>query len=130
MRKHERIKVMSEEGSLTSNLFADVDILKIQVVKKEPQDMPVKVDEPILAKLKKGRVSLCREKAGRGGKTVTVLMGIENIEERRALLRTMQKRNGCGGTVKGESIEIQGDKRDEIANTLRAIGYHVVLIGG
>src|SRR5262249_18438386 len=68
----------------------------------------------------RGRVDIIRQKAGRGGKTVTVVSGFVGIglPEKERLARAMQKACGAGGTIKEGRIEIQGDKREEVARIL------------
>lgn len=80
----------------------------------------------------RGRVDIIREKAGRGGKTVTVVTGFVGIglPEKEQLAKKMQKACGVGGTVKDGRIEIQGDKRDEAARILREAGFQPVFAGG
>ena len=86
--------------------------------------------EPL--KRKRGRVDIIRQKAGRGGKTVTVVthfVGI-GLPEKEALARSMQKACGTGGTVKDGRIEIQGDKRQEVARILIEAGFQPIFAGG
>ena len=80
----------------------------------------------------RGRVDILREKAGRGGKTVTVVTGFVGIglPEKETLAKKMQKACGVGGTVKDGRIEIQGDKRDEAAKILVEAGFRPVFAGG
>jgi translation initiation factor 1 len=80
----------------------------------------------------RGRVDVVRQKAGRGGKTVTVVKGFLGIglPEKERLAKTMQKTCGTGGTVKNGQIEIQGDKRAEVARILTEAGFRVVFAGG
>ncbi|HEY9154270.1 MAG TPA: translation initiation factor [Opitutaceae bacterium] len=80
----------------------------------------------------RGRVDILREKAGRGGKTVTVVTGWIGIglPEKESLAKKMQKACGVGGTVKDGRIEIQGDKRDEVARILTEAGFRPVFAGG
>ncbi len=80
----------------------------------------------------RGRVDIVREKAGRGGKTVTVVTGWVGIglPEKESLAKKMQKACGVGGTVKDGRIEIQGDKRDEVARILTEAGFRPVFAGG
>jgi translation initiation factor 1 len=80
----------------------------------------------------RGRVEILREKAGRGGKTVTVATGFAGIglPEKEQLAKKMQKACGAGGTVKEGRIEIQGDKRDEVARILTEAGFKPVFAGG
>ena len=42
----------------------------------------------------------------------------------------MQKACGTGGTVKDGHIEIQGDKRAEVAKILEEAGFRPVFAGG
>jgi translation initiation factor 1 len=84
------------------------------------------------AKKNRGRVDILRVKAGRGGKTVTVVKNFVGIglPEKEQLARTMQKACGTGGTVKDGQIEIQGDKREEVARILREANFQPVFAGG
>jgi len=84
------------------------------------------------ARKNRGRVDIIRQKAGRGGKTVTVVTGFVGIglPEKEQLAKTMQKACGTGGTVKGGKIEIQGDKRAEVARILREANFRPVFAGG
>ena len=77
-------------------------------------------------------MDIIRQKAGRGGKTVTVVTNFVGIglPEKESLAKQMQKACGTGGTVKNGQIEIQGDKREEIAKILEAAGFRPVFAGG
>ena len=80
----------------------------------------------------RGRVDIIRQTAGRGGKTVTVVSNFVGIglPEKEKLAREMQKACGTGGTVKDGRIEIQGDKREQIAQILIKAGFRPVFAGG
>ena len=80
----------------------------------------------------RGRVDIIRVKAGRGGKTVTVVQNFVGIglAEKQKLAKEMQKTCGVGGTVKEGRIEIQGDKREEVARILTEAGFTPVFAGG
>lgn len=84
------------------------------------------------AKKNRGRVDIKRQTAHRGGKTVTVVSGFVGIglPEKEKLAKAMQKSCGCGGTVKEGRIEIQGDKRTEVARILTEAGFRPVFAGG
>ncbi len=72
-----------------------------------------------------------REKKGRGGKTVTVITGLQlTPDDLAALAKTLKALCGAGGTVKEGTIEIQGDHREKIAAELRRLGYKAKLAGG
>jgi translation initiation factor 1 len=71
-------------------------------------------------------VRVMLETAGRKGKSVTVISGLQHnpdmIDE---IARTLKQYCGAGGTVKNGSIEIQGDQRDAVSKKLRAMNYVV-----
>ena len=84
------------------------------------------------AKKNRGRVDILRVKAGRGGKTVTVVKNFVGIglPEKEQLAKAIQKACGTGGTVKNGQIEIQGDKRAEVARILTEANFRPVFAGG
>jgi len=84
------------------------------------------------ARKNRGRVDILRVKAGRGGKTVTVVKNFVGIglPEKEELARAMQRACDAGGTVKNGQIEIQGDKREEAARILAEANFHPVFAGG
>ena len=71
-------------------------------------------------------VRLRIEKAGRKGKTVTI---VENLPRNRAFLKELagelKRVCGSGGTAGETHIEIQGDRRERIRQTLRSKGWTV-----
>ncbi len=78
-----------------------------------------------------GVVRIFRERAGRGGKVVTVVRGLPGRGPALvALAGDLKRLCGAGGTVKGAAIEIQGDHRERVAERLREQGYVVRLAGG
>ena len=100
-----------------------------------PEDPPADAGQPAEPEPKRksrGRVDIIRQKAGRGGKTVTVVTGFIGIgqPEKEQLAKKMQKACGTGGTVKNGQIEIQGDKRAEVARILSEANFRPVFAGG
>ena len=91
---------------------------------------PPNVAKP--AKKNRGRVDIIRQTAGRGGKTVTVVKNFVGIglPEKEQLAKAMQRACGTGGTVKDGQIEIQGDKRAEVARILTEANFRPVFAGG
>ena len=66
------------------------------------------------------------EKAGRKGKTVTVVEGLpRNAAFLRALTAELKRSCGSGGTAGERHVEIQGDHRDRLGQLLRAKGWTV-----
>ncbi len=78
-----------------------------------------------------GVVRIMRERAGRGGKVVTVIHGLPGGAAALASMAAdLRRLCGAGGTVKDRVIEIQGDHRERVAERLRSVGYPVKLAGG
>ena len=77
---------------------------------------------------KPGRVVLRRETAHRGGKTVLIIGGFgaqhsqSFIED---LARQLRAQCGCGGTVRGREIELQGDFPSKVRQLLGQQGFAV-----
>jgi translation initiation factor 1 len=66
-------------------------------------------------------VKVRKEKRGRA--IVTVILNLRQEEkELKDLAAHLKKKCGCGGTVKGSVIEIQGDKVDKVRQELKAKG--------
>lgn len=70
-----------------------------------------------------GKVRISHLTKGRRGKGVTLITGLtEDNEGLKALARKIKQRCGTGGTVKGETIEIQGDQREILMAELKSMG--------
>lgn len=66
------------------------------------------------------------EKSGRGGKTVTVVYDLpRNAAFLKDLCGDLKRSCGTGGTVEGDTVEIQGDHRDRLRELLRTRGFVV-----
>ena len=72
-----------------------------------------------------------RETKGRKGKGVVVIsgLGLDN-KALKELAKKLKKTCGSGGSVVGETIEVQGDKRDVIQQVLEKSGFKVKFTGG
>lgn len=70
-------------------------------------------------------------RAGRGGKTVTVITGFQSRPETlNALLKQLKTQCGTGGTLKDNELEIQGDHRQKVLELLLKQGYKAKISGG
>ncbi len=70
------------------------------------------------------RLTVRMERAGRKGKTVTVISGfIGTQEDLQALGKRLKTRLSVGGTAKDGEIVIQGDVRQRAVELLKADGY-------
>jgi translation initiation factor 1 len=92
-----------------------------------PEPAPIDSNSPQTL-WKMGRVVLRRETAHRGGKTVVVVddfathLPVSVIEK---IAKKLRAACGCGGTVKGRTIEIQGDQPARVRAALEAEGFQV-----
>lgn len=108
------------------NSFDDLDIVfstdkgRIKPEKKKPA-----------APKGDGIVRVGRETKGRKGKGMTVITGVPlHPEGLKDLAKKLKQKCGTGGTVKGRTIEIQGDHRDQLVAELEQLGYTVKKAGG
>jgi translation initiation factor 1 len=129
MTVSKRISTDGEPG-LAQTPFADLSSAGLP---SAPEPLPANLPPPQKSVRKhRGRVDILRVKAGRGGKTVTVVKNFVGIglPEKEQLAKAMQRACGTGGTVKAGQIEIQGDKRAEVARILTEANFHPVFAGG
>jgi translation initiation factor 1 len=117
---------------LSHNPFAALSSEGFPSASENPQSpsVPSPAEKP--ARKNRGRVDIVRQTAGRGGKTVTVVKNFVGIglPEKEQLAKAMQRACGTGGTVKEGQIEIQGDKRAEVARILTEANFRPVFAGG
>ncbi|MGM5629806.1 translation initiation factor [Apibacter raozihei] len=79
-------------------------------------------DEPIVCKY---------EKKGRNGKPVTILENYNGSDEDlKMLAKDIKSKLGVGGSVKDDTIVIQGNFRDKIMELLKEKGFSVKRVGG
>ena len=116
-----KIPVSDSQQPLAANPFAALQM----------DGLPPGTESPVAkgeAKKALGRIVLRREKSHRGGKTVIVAgdfaphFGKEQLE---ALARRAKQSCGCGGTVAGREIELQGDDPGRARRFFEAEGFRV-----
>lgn len=73
-------------------------------------------------------VQLRREK--RRGREVIVIEGLPDDAPLAEYAKALKRRCGCGGSVKGRAILIQGDHRETIEGYFREHGYRTKRSGG
>lgn len=78
-----------------------------------------------------GKIRVERSTKGRKGKGVTLVTGLplEN-NSLKELAKKLKQKCGTGGTVKNGVIEIQGDHRDLLVESLNTLGYKAIKAGG
>jgi translation initiation factor 1 len=78
-----------------------------------------------------GIVRVHRQKAGRGGKTATLITGLPGSEaDLDTVLKALKAQCGTGGTREGRTLVIQGDLRERLVRLLEGRGFSVKLAGG
>ncbi|MDX2368458.1 MAG: stress response translation initiation inhibitor YciH [Colwellia sp.] len=102
------------------SLVYSTDSGRIKQTKIDPQVTP-----------SDGFAKIRRETKGRKGKGVITITGLGlDGKALKELAKKLKKTCGTGGTVIGEIIEIQGDKREVIKESLEKAGFKVKMTGG
>jgi len=87
--------------------------------------------EADLAAPRDGYIRLARDRKGRGGKIVTIITGMPGDATALAqIAQELRRFCGAGGTIKGTTIEIQGEHRERLESYLKGKGYKVRRVGG
>ena len=81
------------------------DLGVIENISKEKQSIRIRVDRR------------------RYGKAMTVVEGFDSSVDVKSLAKQLKSRLATGGTLKGRSIELQGDQRARVKATLIKMGY-------
>jgi translation initiation factor 1 len=69
------------------------------------------------------------ERAGRGGKEATVIEQLElSSTEREHWLKALKTALGCGGSISGDAIMLQGDQRERLKTLLAGRGVKRVIV--
>jgi translation initiation factor 1 len=69
------------------------------------------------------------ERAGRGGKTVTIVEKLElRATELEKWLGELKRALGCGGVVEGTALVLQGDTRERVGAWLEKRGVKKVTV--
>jgi translation initiation factor 1 len=77
---------------------------------------------------KKPVVRIELDKKQRAGKKVTVISSVP-ASEIDSLCKQLKTRCATGGTVKKQTIELQGDQRKKVSAELLSLNYKVKIIG-
>tara|TARA_B100000700_G_scaffold324985_1_gene432537 strand:- start:157 stop:480 length:324 start_codon:yes stop_codon:yes gene_type:complete len=77
------------------------------------------------------KVRVQRTKAGKKGKTVTVISGLVlELQEAKELLQRLKAFCGTGGTFKSNEFELQGDQVNRVLEFLQKNGFRPKQAGG
>jgi translation initiation factor 1 len=125
-RSKGKISTTGDSQAFASNPFGALNVDGLPAGQMRPKSIEKKPKS-------KGRVEVRREKAGRGGKTVTTLRAFPShipLKELEMMTFNLKKTCACGGTLKVRVIELQGDVCDRVIGELEKIGYKPVRAGG
>lgn len=116
-----KIPVSESQQPLTANPFAALEV---------SADLPPGPEEVSAQKPQapRGRVVLRREKSQRGGKTVIVVSDFAShftVGDLETFARKAKHSCGCGGTVVGREIELQGDDPARVRRFFEGEGFRV-----
>ena len=117
--KQPRIETEPDAAPLALSLGA---LLRREEVVRTPEDVPPEEEKaPKPPRELPGRVILTRETKGRGGKTVTRLSFREGTpSDPEGLAKKLRAAMGCGGTLEGDEIVLQGDQIQRAAEWFAA----------
>ena len=100
---------------------------KLGIVYSTNPDFEYTTDEPCEEETLPARQQKLRahfERAGRGGKTATVVTGFKGSEaDLNSLGRQLKSKLGIGGSVKDGEIILQGNVCARVVELLKSLGY-------
>jgi translation initiation factor 1 len=83
-----------------------------------------------VAPVKRGTI-VRLDRKGRGGKSVTLVEGLQlSNEHKEKLLKQLKSKMGSGGTVKNNALQFQGDHCDAVLAELSGMGISAKRSGG
>ena len=128
-QRKEKIDTSGSTSPLGSSAFSALNSLDISSL-PVGSEIPLPTQNNSAEKTKKGRLIFRREKKDRGGKTVVVIYGFDQLpgwgsDRLDDFCRELRKKIGCGGAVEGKEIMIQGDQPGRIAEYLEKKGFRV-----
>lgn len=114
--------MMDWQQQLASFLYANPDLPEGEAV---PDDSGEKARECS----SHPRLDVGIEKKGRGGKTATLITGWQLPDERlREIASQIKQRLGTGGSARGGDILIQGDRRHDVTDILKSMGFKARIV--
>lgn len=109
------------------------DLLRGQGVRVGAPEPPAPPTAPAADAIDFGgatKIVVRREKKGRGGKVATVIEGIKRPPSAlERIARELKRALGCGASIEGDTIVVQGDMAGRIEPWLLALGAKKVVVG-
>jgi translation initiation factor 1 len=119
--------VSDEPKKPFNNPFAALESIKSALPDKPPPPAP-----PAAPAKGPAKAVVRMERVGRGGKEVTVIEQLEmslSLKEREKWLKALKGSLGCGGTLEGDNLVLQGDHRERLPELLEKKGVRKVIVG-
>ncbi len=114
----------SEDGMINKSSQPSAKAGKRKKNKKQAAPSPIKNPN-------KQGVRIMRESKGRGGKSVSVITGLNlDKDALKKLGKSLKAQLGTGGAIKDGNIEIQGDHREKLVELLDKQGIKAKIAGG
>jgi translation initiation factor 1 len=114
-RENSRLVYSTDSGTICPECGRPATECRCAGLRQGREPVPVRV----VAKLR-------LEKAGRGGKSVTVVYDLpRNTAFLEELCRELKRACGVGGAVRDDAVELQGDLRDRLRDLLVKKGFGV-----
>ena len=95
------------------------------------KERPAENDLPAGLRTSLQKVIIRLDRKGRGGKSVTVIEGLQMVQqEKEMLLKRLKTDIGTGGTIKDRTLELQGDHCGTVMAALEKLGHRPKGSGG
>jgi len=88
------------------------------------KERPAEESVKLTSALSQQKVIVRLDRKQRGGKSVTVIEGLQlRMKDMESLLKRLKAGLGTGGTIKDSSLEIQGDHCNAVITALTNMGF-------
>jgi translation initiation factor 1 len=116
VRENSRLVYSTDSGAMCPGCGRPASDCRCAASRRGHEPVPVRV----VAKLR-------LEKAGRGGKSVTVVYDLpRNAAFLKELCQELKRACGVGGAVRDDAVELQGDVRDRLRDLLAKMVFGVM----
>ena len=132
-RRKDKISTSADKGDFSVSPFETINLSGLPSAPQVSSSVKIKSNQKKLLFGNGERLEIRREKSGRGGKTVTTINGFPSHlgkDKKDKMLKVLKSSLGTGGTWASSTMELQGDRRDDVYYWLKDEGFTPVLAGG
>jgi len=133
MKKAKKINTSQQVNDFDVSPFASLDLNGLQNHSYTETSLKDKTKDGEGFLGKGERLEIRREKSGRGGKVVTTVGNFPKHickTQKEKILKELKTNLGTGGTWNHFTMELQGDKRENVYSWLLNKGFKPVFSGG